>query len=455
MNRSPRELVNRWFRQPIVDFFETEASGGVVLIVATVLALLWANSAWGGSYHDLWHTYVGLSAGSWSLKLSLHHWINDGLMAVFFFFVGLEIKREVLTGELAGWKKAALPAMGALGGMVVPALLYVLLNPRGEGASGWGIPMATDIAFAIGILMLLGKRVPLGLKVFLTALAVVDDLGAVLVIALFYTAGLDWGSLGIGLGLVAVLFAAGQLGMRRRIFFALGGIAVWYFFLRSGVHATVAGVLVALTVPHKPARGRRSFLDAIDDVTDTLWDREKRSLPVTDEEHESALQTVQDLADKAGSPLQHMEHELAPWVAYGVMPVFALANAGVELDAQALGRAFTDAVPQGILLGLVVGKQLGILAFSWIAVRLGWAGLPAGVGWRSLHGAAVLGGIGFTMSLFIANLAFGTPLLLEEAKMGILLASLISALLGTALLLTVPRPAAREPGPRPAAGGEV
>jgi NhaA family Na+:H+ antiporter len=443
MNRSPRELAHRWFRRPIVEFFETEASGGIILILATAVALLWANSPWRGAYHDLWHIHAGVSFGSRGLDLSLHHWINDGLMAVFFFYVGLEIKRELLTGELASWQKAALPAMGALGGMLVPAGLYALLNRSGDGAAGWGIPMATDIAFAIGILMLLGKRIPLGLKVFLTALAVVDDLGAVLVIAVFYTAQLSGWHLLAGVGVLALMAVAGRLGMRRRLFFAAAGIVVWYFFLRSGIHATVAGVLAALTVPHAVAKGRREFVDRMDEVTDGILEREERGAPITDEEHEVALETVHDLAEKAGSPLQHLEHQLAPWVAYGVMPVFALANAGLAIDAGALGRGLADAVPQGILLGLVAGKQVGIFAFSWLAVRLGWARLPAGVSWRSLHGAAVLGGIGFTMSLFIANLAFGAGALLEEAKMGILLASAVSALAGAALLLGAPgsRPA--------------
>ncbi len=443
MNRSPRELAHRWFRQPIVDFFETEASGGIILILATAVALLWANSPWRDAYHDLWHAHAGLSFGNRGLDLSLHHWINDGLMAVFFFYVGLEIKRELLTGELASWRKAALPAMGALGGMLVPAGLYALVNAGGDGAAGWGIPMATDIAFAIGVLMLLGKRIPLGLKVFLTALAVVDDLGAVLVIAVFYTAGISWWHLLAGIGVLALMTVAARLGMRRRLFFAAAGIVVWYLFLRSGVHATVAGVLAALTVPHAVAKGRREFVDRMDEVTDAILEREERGAPVTDEEHEVALQTVHDLAEKAGSPLQHMEHQLAPWVAYGVMPVFALANAGLEIDAGALGRGLADPVPQGILLGLVAGKQVGVFAFSWLAVRLGWARLPSGVNWRSLHGAAVLAGIGFTMSLFIANLAFGAGALLEEAKMGILLASAVSALAGAALLLGAPgsRPA--------------
>ncbi len=446
MNRSPREMVEAYLRRPIVEFFETEASGGIVLIAATALALFWANSPWRGAYHHLWQTEVGFRGGAAGLDLPLHRWINDGLMAVFFFFVGLEIKREVLTGELASWRRASLPAMAALGGMMVPAALYALLNRGGPGAAGWGVAMATDIAFAIGILMLLGSRVPLALKVFLTALAVVDDLGAVVVIAVFYSTGVAWVYLGAGLGLVALLFVAGRLGMRRRLFYAAAGAVVWWLFLKSGVHATVAGVLVALTVPHRPSRRRPGFPDRLEEVTDDRWGRERRGDPATGEEDEAALPAGERLAGEAGSPLRRLEHGLAPWVAYGIMPVFALANAGVEFEGGALARALGDAVPRGVLLGLVVGKQAGILGFSWLAVRLGWSALPDGVGWRSLHGAAVLGGIGFTMSLFIAGLAFGSGPLLEEAKMGILTASLISALLGSGLLVSALRPGRSAPG---------
>ncbi len=397
MNDKKRPALPEWLRHPIVEFFETEASGGIVLILATVAALMWANSGWRASYFDLWHTTVGLSWGDARFKLSLHHWINDGLMALFFFYVGLEIKREVLSGELASAKKAALPAMAALGGMLVPAAFYAALNFRGDGAPGWGVPMATDIAFAIGVLMLLGDRVPLGLKVFLTALAVVDDLGAVVVIAIFYTAELAAGSLLLGFAVLAALFGLARLGVTRRWVYVLGGFAVWIFFLRSGVHATVAGVLTAMAVPHRGT-----------------------------------------------SLLQDLEHGLGPWVSYCIMPVFALANAGVEIDASAIGRLILQPVPLGVILGLVLGKQIGILGFSWLAVKLGWASLPEGVGWRRVHGAAVLGGIGFTMSLFIANLAFGEGGLLEPAKMGILAGSLISAILGAAVLLAGPRPTASE-----------
>jgi NhaA family Na+:H+ antiporter len=399
-------LADRWVQQPIRNFMRLEASGGILLVSVTLVALVWANSGFGGLYHDLWHLDLGLALGSRTFSLSLHHWINDGLMAVFFFWVGLEIKREMLTGELASWRRAALPVMGALGGMVVPALLYLWLNHDGEAARGWGIPMATDIAFAIGILMLLGSRVPLGLKVFLTALAVVDDLGAVVVIAMFYTAELSLGHLAVGLVLLAGLWGLAQGGLRGRGVFTAVGLVVWILFLRSGVHATVAGVLTAMTVPHR-------------------------------------------VREEGPSPLERWEHELAPWVAYVIMPIFALANAGVVLHGAGITGALVSPIPLGILLGLFVGKQLGVFGFAWLSVKLGWAALPAGAGWRSLYGVAVLGGIGFTMSLFITNLAFSVspgaghavPAHVDEAKLGILVGSLISALFGTLLLLLATRKA--------------
>ena len=448
MAKSGSGRLYKWFRKPILDFLETEASGGIILVAATVVALVWANSRYGPAYHDLWQLVFSLGWGESLLSLSLHHWINDGLMAVFFFYVGLEIKREVLTGELASWKKASLPCTAAVGGMIVPALLYVMFNAGTEGVRGWGIPMATDIAFALGILMLLGKRIPLGLKVFLTALAVVDDLGAVMVIAIFYTAELSLTYLGMGLALVLLLFLLGRAGKRRRLIFVGLGILVWYFFLMSGVHAAVAGVLVAMTIPHKVEKGRKEFLTQLDGITDELYDPERAQTPVSEEVQIAALQTIRGLINKAESPLQRLEHELHPIVAYGIMPIFALANAGVVFQMSAVTSVFQSPIPLGILAGLVIGKQVGIFAFSWAAVRIGWASLPRGVNWVKLYGVAILGGIGFTMSLFIANLAFGTAhgeteghgsVLIDQAKLGIILASTISAILGVVVLLGASR----------------
>ncbi len=357
----------------------------------TVIALAWANSPWWHSYEQLWALPLGFSAPSYMLSAPLHQWINDGLMAVFFFLVGLEIKREMLVGELASVRLAALPVAAAVGGMIVPALLYVALNAGGPGARGWGIPMATDIAFAIGVLSLLGTRVSPALKVFLTALAIVDDIGAVLVIAIFYSAGIAWDALAAGGALLLLSVLANRLGVRHLGVYLLVGVLLWGCFLASGVHATVAGVLLAMTIPS-------------------------------------------DAAQEGRSPLHRLERGLHVPVAFVIMPLFALSNAGVRL-AESLPFAADGAlVAGGIVLGLVLGKPLGITLASWLAVRAGAASLPAGAGWAGVRGVSWLGGIGFTMSLFIANLAFEGGPLLNAAKLGILAASLIAGIAGWLLL---------------------
>jgi NhaA family Na+:H+ antiporter len=428
-------VVYDWLRRPFAEFFRIEASGGILLILATLAALIWANSSAGDTYQEFWHTYVTIGAEGFKLKLTLAHWINDGLMAIFFFLVGLEIKRELLAGELASPRRAALPMMAALGGMVVPALLYTMVNRGGPGAPGWGIPMATDIAFALGILLLLGKRVPLGLKVFLTALAIVDDLGAVLVIALFYTSELSLGYLGIGIGLVGFLFLLNRSRVRVMPLYIGVGIVVWLMFLKSGVHATIAGVLVATTIPDRVIYDRDKFLRRVREIADYV-EREASGTAQEDaHERELAMQALTRAGERWSSPLQRMEHALAPFVAYVIMPVFALANAGVRIDFGTFFATLGEAVPLGIILGLVVGKQVGVFLFSWIAVKTGLAQLPQGVGWRKIYGAAALAGIGFTMSLFIANLAFTDAHILDTSKVGILSASFIAAILGTVMLV--------------------
>lgn len=362
-------------------------------MLCAVLALLWANSPLAPFYDALWSAYLTVGFDGAGISKPVLLWINDGLMALFFFLVGLEIKREVLTGELREPRRAALALAGAVGGMVVPALLYVFVAAGTEAASGWGIPMATDIAFALGVLALLGSRAPIALKIFLTALAIVDDLGAVLVIALFYTAKLSVVSLVVGLAVLALLYLLARSGVRQIAVFVVLGLVVWVAFLKSGIHATIAGVLVALTVPARPdARGH--------------------------------------------SLLERMEHGLHPYVAYFVLPVFALANAGVALGGAA---SLGSPVAMGILLGLGVGKPLGVLGCAWLATRLRLASLPEGITWRQMAGVAVLTGVGFTMSLFIAGLAFGQGPLLETAKLGILLASTLMGVLGY-VLLRVGRP---------------
>ncbi len=374
----PRPLVERALG-PFQRFFATTAAGGVVLLASTAMALVWANSPWADAYHALWDARVTVGAPPFGVTLSLRHWVNDGLMAVFFFLVGLEIKREVLVGELASRRTAALPVVAAIGGMVVPALLYAAVNTGGPGAAGWGIPMATDIAFALGILALLGDRVPSGLRVFLAALAIADDLGAVLVIGLFYTSALAWTALGGVAAMLAALFGLNRGGVRRPLAYALLGVVLWSFMFASGIHASIAGVLLALTIPARARIGEVSLLARM----------------------EGALQGV---------------------VAFGVMPVFALANAGVTLGSAAAAVGHSS-IALGIALGLVLGKPLGIGLASYAAVRGGLAELPTGVTWRHVLGVGWLGGIGFTMSLFIAGLAFTVPATLNTAKLAILAAS--------------------------------
>jgi Na+:H+ antiporter, NhaA family len=389
-NATPVERLVRTFQ----EFARLEASGGILLIGCTVVAVAWANSPWSGSYFHLWHADPTFGYAGSLLSKPLHFWINDGLMALFFLLVGLEIKRETLVGELASFRKAALPIAAALGGMIVPAVLYFLFNRGGPGASGWGIPMATDIAFALGVLALLGNRAPTSLKVFLAALAIADDIGAVLVIAFFYTAQISWISLGVGGLFFVALIAANRAGARHPLIYIVLGLGLWFAFLQSGIHATVAGVLLAITIP---ARQRVSSANA-------------------------------------ESPMLRFEHALMPWNKYVIMPVFALANAGVVLGVGA-ARSLADPISLGVICGLVLGKPIGIVLFSWLATQSRVAAMLDGISWRQIAGVGLLGGIGFTMSLFIANLAFGNTPALEMAKVGILAASVLSGIAGTVVLL--------------------
>jgi NhaA family Na+:H+ antiporter len=419
---------------PFGRFMRTESSGGIVLIACTVAAVFLANSPWSGAYHHFWETELSVGVGGYRLAYPLHHWINDGLMAVFFFLVGLEIKREVLVGELASARRAALPIAGALGGMLVPALVFTLFNLGGPGAAGWGIPMATDIAFALGILALLGKRTPVALKVFLAALAIADDIGAVLVIAVFYTERISLAALSIGLGLLVLLLAANRLGLRRPGVYLAIGIVVWLAFLGSGVHATVAGVLVAMMIPARTridtgeflARGR-ALMDAFDDAGEEGKDI------LANHGQQRVMLEIEHSAEAAQAPLMRIEHELQPWVSFGIIPLFALANAGVELGGGVLS-AFRGPVTLGVLVGLLIGKPLGITLFAWLAVKIKAAALPEGCDWKALHAVSWLGGIGFTMSLFITALAFGDEVLVADAKVGIFAASIGAALVGWLLI---------------------
>jgi Na+:H+ antiporter, NhaA family len=420
---------------PFARFIHTESSGGMVLIGATLTALVWANSPLAESYHHLWETPVSVGFGEFALTYSLHHWINDALMAVFFFMVGLEIKREILVGELASLKRAALPIAAAIGGMVVPALLYTAVNAGGPGARGWGIPMATDIAFALGVLMLLGPRTPLALKVFLAALAIVDDIGAVLVIAVFYTERISLEAIAFAAIFMGALVMANRLGVRRPPIYLFLGILLWIAFLKSGIHPTVAGVLSAMAIPARTridtteflARGRR-VLDHFEATG------EEGPSILTNRGQQAALEEMERNCEAAMAPLQTIEHDLQFWVAFTIIPLFALANAGVRLSGDA-SSALLNPVTLGVVLGLVIGKPIGITLFAWAAVRMQIASMPLGVGWRAVAGVACLGGIGFTMSLFIGGLAFqGMPVLNDAAKIGIFAASLVAGLAGWGML---------------------
>lgn len=419
---------------PVKRFFEMEASGGILLMIATVVALIWANSPWADAYFALWQTPVGFGIGDYELTKALILWINDGLMAIFFCVVGLEIKREILLGELRSLRKSALAIFAALGGMVVPALVYVIFSGAGPARDGWGIPMATDIAFALGVLALLGKRVPFSLKVFLTALAIIDDLGAVMVIALFYTDSIAMGALGVaGIAFVALVIL-NRMDVRHPLPFLVLGVVLWFAFLKSGIHATVAGVIFAMTVPARAMINARHFVDGSRRLLDDMESFDiKDEVALTNEHQLNAIRSIKDLSKELETPLQRLEHTLHSYTTYFIIPVFALANAGVALQFDK--DAMTHGVTLGIFLGLVLGKQAGIISFAWLGVKLGWAEKPAGVNWAHIYGAGWLAGIGFTMSLFITNLAFKDPNFIDMSKMAILGASLVAGIIGFIILL--------------------
>jgi NhaA family Na+:H+ antiporter len=426
--------------RPFQEFTQLEASGGILLIGCTVLALAWANSPWAEGYFHLWHTPLTLGLGGSAFSKPLHFWINDGLMAVFFLLVGLEIKREVLVGELASVRQAVLPIAAALGGMLVPAGLYVFFNHSRAGAAGWGIPMATDIAFALGLLALLGKRVPPTLKVFLAAVAIADDIGAVLVIAVFYTSTISWIALGIGAAFLAALIAMNRAGARHPFVYAVLGFGLWLAFVRSGVHATVAGVLLALTIPARQRIDGVAFVKRSSGILDEIRRiNESGESILTSAAKQSAVQTLEKSCEQVETPMQRIEHALLPWVKNLVMPVFALANAGVVLGGQ-IGAVLADPINLGIMCGLVLGKPIGIVLFAWLAVCARLAVFPATVSGAQILGAGILAGVGFTMSLFIAGLAFGPTPTLETAKTGILAGSMIAGIIGGAVLWIAGKP---------------
>jgi NhaA family Na+:H+ antiporter len=431
----PDAPVQRWLR-PLAEFLKIEAASGGVLLACTILALVFANSPWAADLTTFWSTHLFIGIGALKLDESLLHWINDALMTIFFFVVGLEIKRELVIGELRDPRKAALPAAAALGGMVVPALIYsaavhLLLPDPAPARSGWGISMATDIAFVVGFLALLGSRVPFGLKIMLLSLAIADDLGAVLVIACFYTHEVALGFLALAAIGFGVVYFLNRIGVRTIPVYVVVGSLIWLAVLESGVHPTVAGVLLGLLTPASAWIGDRTLREVLSGAVGFL------SLEGESERGHGWHRTLDRLAWTARegvSPLARLEHALHPWVAFAIMPVFALANAGVAIDPSGLGNPIAVAVAAG----LVLGKPIGIFTFSWLAVRLGLGRLPTGVSWKVLFGGGCLAGIGFTMSLFIAGLALKDDWL-TAGKVGTLAGSLLSAIIGCAVLLVVLR----------------
>ena len=432
----PRQKANlpiEVLMSPFVRFARLEAASGVLLFASTIAALVWANSPWAASYHAIWDADASIGFGRFALTETRHEWINDGLMAIFFFLVGLEIKREVLIGELSSLRQAAFPLMAALGGAIVPAFLYLLVAHGGEFQKGWAIPMATDIAFVLGVLSLLGKCVPISLKIFVTALAIADDLMAVLVIALFYTERIHLLSIALGLAGIALCFGANVSGVRKPVVYAFLGVFVWYAVLKSGVHATVAGVLLAFTIPARTYVDRDAFLER----TRRLIERFANA-PDNSAEAHLALHTMESQFELVESPLHRIEHALHPWVSFAIMPLFAFSNAGVRVFGN-ITTAARHPVSLGVVLGLLLGKPVGIWLFARISAKSGLASAPLDFSWSALFGAAWLCGMGFTMSLFIASLAFGEGVLLDLSKIGILVASLVCGTCASVFLLKQPQ----------------
>ena len=429
--RATRSPVSRGLLLPVQQYIHNEVVGGVTLLIAALAALIWANSPWSEAYYRVHVLPLSISVGLFSIGEDLRHWVNDGLMAIFFFVVGLEIKRELVRGELSDARRAALPVAAALGGMALPALIYFSLNAGGEGAPGWGIPMATDIAFAMGVLAVLGRRIPSQLRIFLLALAIVDDIGAILVIAVFYAAHLSWVAIGAAVLLLALVKVMLAGGVRNTFSYLFVGLLFWLAVFQSGIHATIAGVALGAITPATRWFSRHGFTEAMQSRMQDLGE----ALDHEDQEKaEAVLGQIEELARETESPLDRLERTIHPWVSYLVLPLFALVNTGVALSGEMLRAAASSPVTIGVVGGLLLGKIVGIAGFSWLAVRGGVATLSKELRWSHLIGAGLLGGIGFTVSLFITDLAFSRSTLIDEAKVGILAASLIAGLGGYAWL---------------------
>jgi NhaA family Na+:H+ antiporter len=436
----PQSPIRRWTR-PLVKFLEIESASGIVLLLCTLVALVLANTKFAEDYQALWHTYIGFEFGGFKLGGEFgHFFINDVLMTIFFFVVGLEIKRELVAGELRDPRKAALPVAAAVGGMLVPAAIYVALMSSQIGQAelrGWGVPMATDIAFVVGVMALLGKRFPFSLKIMILSLAIADDIGAVIVIAVFYSGGLNWLALGLAAGGFALVYLLNRVGVRAVPTYVVVGVFIWLAVYKSGVHPTVAGVLLGLLTPSSAWIGDKTLIEVLQDALENV--------PGVGSDRYDRLQQVQFTAREGVSPLERLEVGLHPWVAFVIMPLFALANAGVHIEMSEL----TSPIARSVALGLMIGKPVGIMLFSYLAVRIGIAKLPEGVNWPILLGGGCLAGIGFTMSLFVAGLAFSDhPEMLAAAKLGTLLGSALSVVVATALLLGVLRTKAPAAAPK-------
>ena len=427
---------------PFEEFIHRQTTSGLLLMGMAVLALVLANGPLASAYEHVVHTLISLGIGGWTLEMSLHHWINDGLMALFFFVVGLELKREMLVGELANLRNAVMPIAAAVGGMVVPALVYFAINPQGDAAAGWGIPMATDIAFAIGALALLASRVPKALITFLVALAIVDDLGAVMVIAVFYTDSIALVPLAAAGGLFALLMIFNLSGIRKTLPYFIVAVLLWYALLQSGVHATLAGILGALSVPATPRYNPERFSEHVKELMRRFEASHQPGKSImTNDALRAVVQTLENGVHSVEAPLQRLEHVWHMPVAYLVIPVFALANAGIPLAFDSLGGTLTHPVMLGVSLGLVLGKFIGITGASWLVLKLGMAELPKDTRFTQIAGVSLLAGIGFTMSIFVAQLGFShNEEMLLMAKTGILFASLLAGVSGFIWLYMVSKP---------------
>jgi len=442
---APWEKTFKKISTPFENFLHAQTTTGIILMFMTVLALILANTPATEAYSHFFHTKIDLTVGSWELSNSIHHWINDGLMAIFFFIIGLEIKREILVGELSNIKVAILPILAAVGGMIFPALIYLGINSGEVGASGWGIPMATDIAFAISALVLLGKRVPTALVTFLVALAIVDDLGAVLVIAIFYTEQIHMLPLALAGGSFLLLVIFNRFGIHMILPYFIVGLFMWFFMLESGVHATIAGVIAAMAIPSKPKFAPVEFTKQTRALIDEYDSYPVATDHIMHEKQKAILNNIKDRIDDVGTPSSRLEHDLHLPVALIVIPLFALANAGITIDFSSIGTTIMEPVSVGIIVGLILGKVIGIFGVAWLAIKLKIASLPEGSTMNQIFGVAFLGGIGFTMSIFVADLAFiNTPELVFQAKVGILAASLFAGLFGYSWLRFVAKSEKKE-----------